>query len=228
MKGFKERRVRGGSTVGRDAMKTLIISPHIDDDVLGCGGIMDEHTMVLYCGANEEHIVGNWIKKRPSYDVRIEEADKVRVYLNNQYTLLDFKPNEYHKEKTDMIYAIEQYINFIQPDEVYIPHPSYNQDHQTVYDASLVAMRPHDVNYFVKKVMIYEQPQAYLWEGKDDFKPNYFVPINIDRKIMAYELLQSQVRSFRSPELLKAMSVVRGHQSHTPHAEAFKIIRWIE
>lgn len=221
-----ERRIRGREFV--NPVNTLIISPHIDDDVLGCGGIMNEKTMVLYCGADEEHIVGDWIKKRPSYDVRINEANAVLELLKHQYMLLDFKPNKYHDKKTEMIYAIEKYINEVRPDEVYIPHPSYNQDHQTVYDASLIALRPHDVNWFVKKVMVYEQPQAYLWEGKDDFKPNYFVPINIKRKIMAYELLQSQVRSFRSPELLKAMSIVRGHQSNVPYAEAFKIIRWVE
>ena len=31
-------------------MKKLIIAPHIDDDVLGCGGIIDSNSMVLYCG----------------------------------------------------------------------------------------------------------------------------------------------------------------------------------
>ena len=160
--------------------------------------------------------------------MRIGEADKVKEYLKNQYTLLDFKPNLYADDKLEMIKAIERYIKLIKPEEVYIPHPSYNQDHQTVYDASLIALRPHDLNWFVPHVLIYEQPQAYLWEGKDDFKPNCFVAIDIKRKIVAYEMLHSQIRSFRSAELLEAMAVVRGHQSNLKHAEAFKIIRCIK
>ena len=28
--------------------KKLIIAPHVDDDVLGCGGIIDKDTFVLY------------------------------------------------------------------------------------------------------------------------------------------------------------------------------------
>ena len=42
-------------------MKKLIISPHIDDEVLGCGGILDEDTFVLYCGMDEAHIKHDWV-----------------------------------------------------------------------------------------------------------------------------------------------------------------------
>ncbi len=31
----------------------LIISPHADDEVLGCGGILDHHCFVYYCGLDE-------------------------------------------------------------------------------------------------------------------------------------------------------------------------------
>ena len=31
-------------------LKKLIIAPHIDDEVLGCGGILDKDTLVVHCG----------------------------------------------------------------------------------------------------------------------------------------------------------------------------------
>ena len=37
--------------------KKLVISPHIDDEVLSCGGILDENTFVLECGVDNFHIV---------------------------------------------------------------------------------------------------------------------------------------------------------------------------
>ena len=82
---------------------------------------------------------------------------------------------------------------------------------------------------YVKKIFLYEQPQLYLWNntGKE-FHPNYFVNIDIERKIQAYKLMPSQVRSFRSPELLHSMATIRGKQSNYKFAEAFQIIRWVD
>ena len=33
-------------------MLKIIVAPHIDDEVLGCGGILDENTFVFYCGVD--------------------------------------------------------------------------------------------------------------------------------------------------------------------------------
>lgn len=205
-------------------MKKLIISPHIDDEVLGCGGILDKDTFVIYCGKDEKHITQEWIKERPTDDVRMAELKRVVSITNHKYTILDNKVNYYKLQ--DLLESIEKTINEIKPNEVYIPHPSYNQDHRTSYEASLTALRPHDLNHFVKKVFIYEQPHMLFWDDKD-FKPNYFVPIDIERKIKLYEIMETQVRKFRSIEHIKAMSKLRGGQSNCEYAEAFKIIRWV-
>ena len=125
--------------------KKLIIAPHVDDDVLGCGGIIDKDTFVLYCGLNESDLVD-----RPSMKMRLDEAEKAAVYLGHSYILLENKVNNY--TIPDLIAPIEKLINDLAPEEVYIPYPSYNQDHRVVYEASLVALRPHDNNFFVKKV----------------------------------------------------------------------------
>ena len=54
-----------------------------------------------------------------------------------------------------------------------------------------------------------------------------FIPIDIDKKIKAYKLMESQVRTFRSPEMLKSMAILRGGQSNTEYAEGFETLRWI-
>ena len=178
-------------------MKKLVISPHIDDEVLGCGGILDKNTFVLYCGFDETHIKGEWVRKRPDTNTRLKELNKVQALLKFKYEILYNKVNHYIEQ--DLIGSFEKAINEIKPEQIYIPNPSYNQDHKTVYDAAMVALRPH-----------------------------YFVPIDISKKIKAYKLMATQVRTFRSPEMLKALALLRGGQCNFKHAEGFEIIRWID
>ena len=202
-------------------MKRIVIAPHIDDDVLGCGGIIDKDTLVIYCGVDDYHVV--------SREERLKEADSVKEYLGNDYKLYHgHKVNNY--KSVDLIDEFSKTINNHKPEEIYIPYPSYNQDHRAVYEAIMISLRPHDINFFVKKVLVYEQPHVFLWNDtyKDNFKPNYFVPIDIDRKIKAYELMKSQVRGFRSSEDIRALSQLRGTQSGCDYAESFQIIRWVD
>ena len=132
----------------------------------------------------------------------------------------------------DLIPDFERIINEYCPERVYIPYPSYNQDHVATYQAALVALRPHDINHFVKKVLVYEQPHVFLWDNTHNvdgaFKPNYFVEIDIDKKLKAYQALSSQIRTFRSPLTIKNLASLRGQQCNSEYAEAFKIIRWVE
>ena len=84
------------------------------------------------------------------------------------------------------------------------------------------------INFFVKKVLIYEQPQDFWDSGREDFKPNYFIPINIDKKIKLYNKLNSQVRGHRSTDHIETIAKLRGMQINEAHAEGFKIVRWVD
>ena len=203
----------------------IVLSPHVDDEVLGCGGILDENTFVIYCGLDESHIKDGWVKDRPERVERIKELKSVVSITNHSYKILDNKVNYYTLH--DLISSFEKSINDLKPSEIYIPYPSYNQDHRTVYKSALTALRPHDLNHFVKKVFVYEQPHMLFWDDKD-FKPNYYVPIDIERKIKLYELVATQNRNFRSSDHLRAIAKIRGGQSKYEYAEAFKILRWVE
>lgn len=205
-------------------MKKLVIAPHIDDEILGCGGILDNNCHVVYCGFNESHI-----PNRPTMQHRLKEAEVVSEFLGFTYECLSNKINHYQLQ--DLVESFEYLINKYKPLEVYLPYPSYNQDHNVVYEAALIALRPHDQNHFVNKVLVYEQPQVLLWDYthnmEGSFKPNYFVPIDIEKKIEAYTLMASQVRSFRSPEMLRSMATLRGKQCNYENAEAFQVIRMV-
>jgi LmbE family N-acetylglucosaminyl deacetylase len=203
-------------------IEKLIIAPHVDDDVLGCGGILDINSFVIYCGLDESDI-----PNRPPRQERLEEIMDVREITHHDYEILENNVNRYSEH--NLIGDFERIINDYKPEEVYVCHPSYNQDHRAVYDATMVALRPHDENHFVKKVFVYEQPHMLFWDnGGVDFKPNYFIPIDIERKVKVYKAMKSQVRSFRSPEHLRAIGKLRGGQSNCDYAEAFQVLRWVK
>jgi LmbE family N-acetylglucosaminyl deacetylase len=210
------------SKLGENLIEKLVVSPHIDDEVLGCGGTINDKTFVLECGVDDFHIVS----KRE----RIIELEAAQKILGFEFEVLDNKVNSYNVN--NLIEGITKSINSIQPKEIYIPYPSYNQDHQEVYRASMVALRHHDLNYFVPRVFVYEETQVVLWDNSHDinglFKPNYYREIDIEKKIAAYKCLRSQVRSFRSPEFLQEIAQLRGRQSGKKYAEAFQCLRYVE
>lgn len=201
--------------------KTLVISPHCDDEVLGCGGILnnrkEDKTFVYYLGIDLFHIVRR--------EDRIKEVKSVASFLNFDYRIGNNQVNNYRREV--IINEVTDVINELKPEEIFIPNDNYNQDHREVYDSCIIALRPHDLNYFVPNVFIYEVEQYLLW-GENKFKPNYFEAIDIENKIKAYNLHKSQVRKFRPEELLKNYSYIRGLSSDLKYAESFKIERMVK
>jgi len=202
--------------------KVLVFSPHVDDELLGSFSFLNKGTHVIETGVDEFHVVNR--------DERIAELEQVSKHCGFTYTILENEVNRYILK--DLIDQFEEQVNIYQPDMALIPYPSYNQDHRAVYDASLVALRHHDTNFFVKKVMVYEQPHSYIWDYNHNiggaFKPNYYKELDIENKLYSYNLLASQVRGHRSPETLKSLARMRGLQGNLEYAEAFQILRWVE
>lgn len=196
-------------------VKNLIFSPHIDDEVLGCFSFLKKNTYILYCG----------VEDRPGIhkSVRIEELESSSSQHGFSWELLDNEVNHYQADA--LIEPMEKLINLYQPDTVLIPEPSYNQDHRCVYDAGIVATRPHDNNWFVPNVLIFEQPHSVMWPHSEPVEPNVFLEIDIKAKLQAYQLYATQVRGHRSPEILTALAGLRGSQIGKPFAEAFRAKR---
>jgi len=208
----------------KNKIKKLIISPHADDEVFGCTGVLDKNSFVYYCGLDESLLPLDK-KHRIGLQMRLNEIKNVGNYLGFKWDWNSNTKVNFYKE-TELIKVFEDLINEIRPEMIFIPFPSYNQDHRVVYNALRIALRPHDKNYFVKKVLVYEQPHVILWEEKH-CKINYFVEVDIKKKIKAYGFHKSQIRKMRSKELIKKIASIRGTQSNCKYAEGFIVERWV-
>ena len=202
--------------------KKLIISPHADDEVLGCASVLDKNAFVYICGLDESGFPAD----ATSTNERIKHLDEASKVLGFTYECnLKSKVNYY--TENEFIDIFEKLINRLKPLSVFIPNPDYNQDHKAIHHAAIIALRPHDKNFFVKRVLIYEMSQNAIWNPKT-MNLNYFVPLDVRKKMLAYSKYTSEVRGMRSPEMLEHVAAIRGAAINVKHAEAFEIIRWVD
>ena len=126
------------------ACKDLILAPHADDEVLGCGGILGNDSFVYICGIDESKFT---VGETPTNE-RLAELKEAAKFLGFQWDYnKDSKVNYY--DEHDFIGIFENLINRLKPERVFIPCPDYNQDHRAIYNAAYIALRPHDKNFFV-------------------------------------------------------------------------------
>jgi len=192
--------------------ETLILAPHIDDEVLGCFSFLGPDAFVHCFGAEDRSYV--------SRKERIEELRRAAGQRGFAWHVSDHPVNAYRCDA--LIAEIEARLGELTPRTLLVPQPCYNQDHRAVHDAAAVASRPHDRNWLVPNVLLYEQPHAVYWPHVAGApEPNYFRPVDIEAKLALYRVYASQVRGHRSPELLTALARLRGAAVNVPAAEGF-------
>ncbi|MBI3282636.1 PIG-L family deacetylase [Candidatus Curtissbacteria bacterium] len=227
------------------AQKLLIIAPHPDDEVIGCGGLIKRikdsggKVYVLYLTVGDTR---DFTKKGLSTgDEREKEIEAVVKYLKIDGWDLAFAGNDYHlqldklgqKALMDVIERDSKVsIENIKPTIVAIPCAgSYNQDHKIAAPAAFATLRPTPTSskHFVETILEYEEP-ADNWSFKAS-NLNFFVALfreELDAKLVALKLYKSQLREaphMRSAEIIRALAKLRGAQIGSNFAEAFKLYR---
>jgi len=227
-----------------EGKKLLVIAPHPDDEILGCGGLIGRvkkeggkvYVMIATAG-NTELYGGN-----SDLDTRIKETEEVMKFIKVDGYEICYPDDEHHlkldrvpqKTLIDLIETGSKVsLNNIKPDIVALPFfGSSNQDHRAVAQASLTACRPrpHDLKTFQSLALTYEDPlQNHLLEH---FRPNFYVDIKdtLGAKCKALSLYKSQVRGSLhqcSPETITIKAQSRGREVAIDVAEAFMLYRFL-
>ncbi len=217
----------------------LVVAPHPDDEVLGCGGLIKKYTTL---GHRVFVLVATrGSAKRYSEDrvlnVRNEAREAHKILGVEDTLFLDFPaPDLDMVSKADMSTEISKVIKNLEIEELFLPHRGdIHHDHQAIFYAGLVAARPTQGNT-VKRISAYETLSETEWAApfeSDAFIPNHFVDItdSISFKLDAMTKFKSQLRDFpnsRSLEAIQSLAKFRGCTIGTHYAEAFMVIRIIE
>nr|DAO80782.1 MAG TPA: LMBE-RELATED PROTEIN, DEACETYLASE, ROSSMANN FOLD, ZINC-DEPENDENT.8A [Caudoviricetes sp.] len=217
-------------------MNILVIAPHPDDEVLGCGGIIAKRVAqghrVCVCIVTEG--------KPPMYSkkyVQHEEKEIKNAHKNlgiEETIMLKFPSAHLDKIARHKINdALIDIVKLFEPDEVFIPHiGDIHKDHQIVAESSMVALRPRSTQS-IKRILSYEVLSETDWNIPNSinaFIPNIYEDISeyIDKKIESILMYKSQLHKYpeaRSIEGINALAVHRGVTVGVNKAEAFMLIR---
>lgn len=221
-------------------MRILVIAPHPDDEVLGCGGTIVRHVL----GEDEVYLCIVTKAYPPEWSEQEVEERKKEVFqaaetlgIKQVYFLdlptvkLDTIPQ---KELNELL---TQVIDKVKPQILYIPHKGdVNKDHQIVFDAGMVVIRPKP-NSTLEKVLSYETLSETEWAApcvESAFIPNIYVDISetLETKLKAMQEYRQELKQFPHPRSLEAVSALarwRGSTIGVKAAEAFMLVRetWI-
>jgi N-acetylglucosamine malate deacetylase 1 len=220
--------------------KILILAPHADDEILGCGGTIAKfnklgHEVYVLILTNANVGAPEIFKQKDIELIRKESviANKIigtkKLFFENLPAL---NLNNYPLYKISNL--INDYLIKINPNIIFIPSLiDINLDHKIIFNASKVALRPNKKNN-IEKIFSYEVLSETEWnENNLTFSPNYFVKLNkshIDLKIKSFLKYKSQVKKFpnpRSKEGILNLSKLRGSNISEEYSEAFKVERII-
>jgi LmbE family N-acetylglucosaminyl deacetylase len=216
--------------------RLLVIAPHPDDEVLGCGGTIAR----VAAEGGEVHVAVVTRGCPPAFTE--EMTQRVRCEAKTAHTCLGVRQTHWLDLPAAQIAqiphstvnaALQALLQKVKPDTLLIPFVGdVHMDHQLIFLSSLVAARPVQSPY-PRTIMAYETVSETNWNAPyvtPSFVPNVFIDIEatLDRKLEAASMFGSQIKNFpheRSIETLRALAIVRGTAVHLRAAEAFVLLR---
>lgn len=219
-------------------MKILVVAPHADDEILGCGGTLlrrrAEGAIVGWVLVTTASVQLGWtrsdLEKRASQVARVREGLEIPA---KNFHELAFPAAKLDQVPMDLLVGrLAEVFRKFQPSEILLPHPGdAHGDHRIVFDAASACAK-----WFrcpsLNRVLAYEtlsETDAGL-EPFKRFAPTVFVDISpyLDRKIQLMSVYESEVDSFpfpRSAGAIRALAALRGVSSGFRAAEAFELLR---
>lgn len=218
-------------------MNILIIAPHPDDELLGCGG-------TLLKLKSEGHKIGTLIMTRAS---ALSGWDEDRI-IKREEEILDVSSNlgvaennlyrlNYETSRLDevplgeLVNSISEVIKDFCPNLLLIPHLSdAHSDHRITINAAISSSKWFRNNNLYR-ILSYETPSetGFNLNKSNPFNPNVFYDITnfLQEKMNLLKIYESELGKFPFPRSLEAVEVLaryRGTHSGYEASEAFELV----
>lgn len=218
--------------------RILVLAPHPDDDVIGCGGSIAKwasqgrEVLIAYLTSGE----AGSLEIEPVHLARIREDEARRAgrLLGAKEFVFCRQPDGYLQESREIMIQLVRLIRTRRFSGVYLPHHlEANRDHAAAFRIGWEACRRASGPWFkdcgttpwsVKRVLGYE-----VWTPLQDIGYVEDITPVIDLKIRSLQEHQSQVASFPYDEAVRALNRYRGIVSgRGEYGEAFHVYQATE
>ena len=204
-------------------MRRLVIAPHMDDESLGCGGLLAK-----YPG---ECVV---VVVTESGDERRAEHQRAMDLLGVEDSRsLGFEDGKTGQYMTDLVGRLDEVMAEVRPDEVYLPFPSLHQDHISVYEAGMrsarLSMSPD--HWVPDAVLVYDIAVYDVNLYPSDLRWNVFEALTeeqADAKAAACAAYVSENPGGAHPmNSIKEIAATIGHMRRVAFAEQYALVRQV-
>lgn len=201
--------------------RRLVIAPHMDDESLGCGGLLAkfaETSMVL--------------TMTDSGPIRTAEQTAALATLGiDRYLNLGFEDGTLPQQMRAIVRSIDEAMASFQPHEVYLPFPSLHQDHIATYEAGMrsarIAMGAD--HWFPPSVLVYDISVYDVNLYPTDLRWNVFESLteeHVQAKQDACDQYQSEIPSPMHPiTSIREIAAAVGRPRLLEYAEQFALVR---
>lgn len=215
--------------------KILIVSPHPDDEVLGCGGTILKHKKnkdkiywIICTSINNSKNFSNSQK-----NIRSREIQKIINFFRFDYVYdLEYSTKEINQiDENKIIQDFTSIIKQIKPTTIYLPYINdAHSDHRIITTSFNACIKPFRYP-FLEKIMMYETLSEtnlnFLLKRK--FLANVYNDISpfIKKKIKAINIFKSEISKHpfpRSEDSIKSLAILRGSEANFKYAEAFELV----
>lgn len=202
-------------------MERMIVAPHMDDESLGCGGLLAKYPGDCVVVA----VTDNGPERAAEF------ADAMGILGVGRTMALGLADGEVPLHMAELVRLLDEAMTQYNPRQLYLPYPSMHQDHVATYEAGMRSARvsTNPDHWFPPAVYIYDVAAYDLTLYPTDLRWNVFEPLTAEqvskkhRACMAYrsEIPQGIHPMSATPEIASAIGKVR----RLEFAEQYALVR---
>lgn len=199
----------------------LVVAPHADDEVFGCGGLLAKH--------HEDAAVVVLAALDSLREAEFSAAQEILGYPTAYF--LDLPDGSIGADMHTLVGQLDRVLDRCRPRELYLPYPSIHQDHIAAYEAGMRAARLSMTpgHWFPPNVYVYDVACYDLVLYPTELRWNIFETLaeeHVDLKVKAAMAYGSQAVTGPHPiNDLKQCAATLGAARRVDWAEQFALVR---